>query len=118
MSQPGTAEEVKNPLPSCHQAEGVDLRGRREWNWVSASGSRLSPSLPTSPSQVILNTRYQALEPDGQTNDDMVEGPSILKRSPRAHQPISHIITTSVMKNKGDVVTAESFLRETEGLIF
>lgn len=97
---------MKNPLPSCHHAEGGDLRDRREWNQISALGSRLSPSLPTSPSQVLLNTRYETLKLDGQANHDMVKGPSISKRSPRAHEPISHIITTSDKKNKGDVVTA------------
>lgn len=67
----------------------------------SSGGSELtSPSLPTPSSQVCFHNRNEALELDGQANDDEDEGLSRLEGSPKARQPTPRITTTSVMKKK------------------
>lgn len=52
--QTATTQDTKDPLPSCHQADGGYLRDREKWTQGSAQGRRQILSPPTSPSQVLL----------------------------------------------------------------
>lgn len=47
---------------------------------------------------------YEAQELDGQVDDDVDEGPSRLKESPRASQPALYILTTSIVTKRGVVI--------------
>jgi len=74
--QEAAPREAENPLPSCHQAEGGDLRDRGEWKRVPAQGGKQIPSWPPSPAQLPLSNRYRALVCDGPATEDVGEGPS------------------------------------------
>ena len=54
---------------------------------------------------------------NGDTNDDVDEGPSRLQGLPRASQPSPSITTTSIEKTRRVMVTGDSLLRKTEGRI-
>jgi len=112
MDAPQVAED---PLPSRHKAEGEDLRDRGEWKWVLAGGGRRIPSCPPSPPQVLLHNRYEALEPEGQANDRVDEGPRT--RLPRARQSAPRITTASTKTKRRVIVIGDSLLRRTEGPI-
>jgi len=63
--QEAAPQKEEDPLPSCHQAEGGDLRDKGGWKWIPAQGSRLISSQPPSPPQLPLGNRYGALECEG-----------------------------------------------------
>lgn len=75
---------MKDLLPH-FQAEGEDLTDRGEWKQVPVWHSRQPPLLPTSSSQVVplCTLWYEALEIDGQANDNVDHGPSTPGESPR-----------------------------------
>jgi len=50
-------------------------------------GGRQSPSLPTSRSQVPLHKRYEALDVEALSMDDMDDGPSTPEVLPRSERP-------------------------------
>ena len=51
------------------------------------SGWQTNHSLPTSPSQVPLYNRYEALDVEGQSIDDVDDGPSTPEVLPRSERP-------------------------------
>ena len=111
----GAPQEAEDPLPSCHQVEGEDLRDKGEWKQVPAWGSRRIPSQPPSLSQFPLYNRYGALELEGQVNENVSEGPS--RGLPRVSQSTPCLLTASVKKKRRVIVIGESLLRGTEGPI-
>ena len=98
-----------------HQAEGRDLRDKEEWKQVPPWGGRWTASQPTSPSQVPLHNRYEALDHEGQSNEYVDEGPSI--GLSRASQPLPCLKTASAKNKTRVIVIGTSLLRETECLI-
>jgi len=93
-------QEAEDPLPSCHQAQGGDLRDRWQWKKVPTQGSMQIRSWPLSPPQLSLHNRYGALECEGQANEDVGEGPS--RGLPRASQSAPCIMISPVNKKKED----------------
>ena len=85
----GTAAATsKNPRSrgSCippNRTEGSSSKEESEWRQVHARGGKRTPSLPTWPSQVPLYNRYEALEVEGQSMEDVDDGPSIAEVLPR-----------------------------------
>jgi len=51
------SQEAEDPLPSCHRAQGGDLRDRGEWKRVPARGGRRILSQPPSPPQLPLSNK-------------------------------------------------------------
>ena len=72
---------------------------------------------PTSPSQVPLYHRYEALDVEGQSMDDVDDGPSTPEVLPRSERPTTRSITTSTRKKRQIIVIDDSLLRGTEGPI-
>lgn len=103
---------MKDPLPSHHQGVGGDLRDGGKGGKEAGFCIRQIPSLFTSPSQVPLHNRYEALEVGRQANSDVEEGPTRLEGSSKASQPIPCITETSIKKKKaivtGDIATLPS----------
>ncbi|KFQ60646.1 hypothetical protein N334_01172, partial [Pelecanus crispus] len=108
---------VEDPLPSCQQAEGGDLRDGGEWKQVPAQGGRQIPSWPPSPSQLPLHNRYGALEVEGQASGEGGEGEGPARGLPRANQSAPQITTALVKKKRRVIVVGDSLLWETEGPI-
>lgn len=77
-----------------HKAEGNILKEMNVWKQVHARGGR-DPRLRmphlSSPFQVPLYNRYEVLDVEGQTMDDMGNGPSTLEIFPRSERPNSCI---------------------------
>lgn len=71
------------------------------------------PHLPRCP----YNNRYEALELDGQVNDDVDEGLSTLEGSLRESQPILCNMTTLITKEIG-VVIGDSLPKGTKGPVY
>jgi len=113
--QEAASREAEDPLPSCYQAESRDLRDRVEWKWIPARGDRRIPSQPPSPPQLPLSNRYGALECEGQTNEDVGEGPS--RGLPRTSQSAPCVMTAPAKKKRRVVVIGDSLLKGTEGPI-
>lgn len=86
MDPPSTSQEGMHSLPSHHQAEEGHLREEGEWKQVSAWGDRQIHSQSTSPSQVPLYNRYEALESYNQGYEEMDEGSSGLEDLYKAGQ--------------------------------
>ncbi|KGL90143.1 hypothetical protein N301_00086, partial [Charadrius vociferus] len=107
--------EVDDPLPSCHQAEGGDLRDKGEWRQVPPWRGKQNPSRPPSPSQLPLCNRYGALEIEGQMTEDGEDDPS--SESPRAIHSPPHLRISSTKKERRVIVVGDSLLRGTEGTI-
>ena len=118
LSSPGSSQqmeapqeapqEAENPLPSCHQAEGGNLRDDGEWKHVPAQGGRQIPSWPPLSSQLHLHNRYRALKLEGQAKEDVGEG--ISRGLPRESRSAPHIMTTSVKKKRRVIVVGNSLL--------
>jgi len=108
-------QEAEDLLPSCHQAERGDLRGRKEWRQVPAQGSRRIPSWPPSTAQLPLSNRYGALECEGQANEDVGESPS--RGLPRMSQSAPHIMTAPVKKKRRVIVIGDFVQNGTVGPI-
>ncbi|KAK4823952.1 hypothetical protein QYF61_008338 [Mycteria americana] len=100
-----------------HRAEGSSLKEESERRRVHARGGRQRPSLPTSPPQVPLYSRYEALEVEGQSMEDGDDSPSKPEVSPRSEECTSRINTTSTRKRRRVIVVGDSLLRGTEGPI-
>ncbi|KAK4816772.1 hypothetical protein QYF61_022770 [Mycteria americana] len=98
-------------------AEGSSSKEESEWRRVHARGGRRSPSLPTSPPQVPLYNRDEALEVEGQAMEDGDDSPSTPEVSPRSEERTSRINTTSRRKRRRVIVVGDSILRGTEGPI-
>jgi len=94
------APREADPLPSPRRAGGEDLRDSGQWKRVPAWGGRRIPSRPASPPQVPLHNGHEALEPEGQSNDEADEGPRTGLR--RARQSAPCIMTASAEKKKGN----------------
>lgn len=96
------------------------MGGKGEKKQVSAQSIRQIPSLFTSPSQVPLHNRYEALELGRQANSNVEEGPTRLEGSSKASQPIPCITETSIKKKRllSQGTLPHSLLRRTEGPIF
>ena len=109
---PEKTQDQEDPVSSAHQAESSNLKEGGEWRQVHARGSRQTHPLPTSPSQVPLYNRYEALDVEGQS---MGDGPSAPEVLPRSERPILHIMTTSMRRKKRVIVVGDSLLRGTEG---
>ncbi|KAK4813363.1 hypothetical protein QYF61_003562 [Mycteria americana] len=98
-------------------AEGSSSKEESEWRRVHAHGGRRTPSLPTSPPQVPLYNRYEALEVEGQEmeyGDDSLSTPEV---SPRSEERTSCINTTSTRKRRRVIVVGDPLLKGTEGPI-
>ncbi|GAB0209336.1 hypothetical protein GRJ2_003399300 [Grus japonensis] len=95
---PDKTQDQGDPVSFPCQDEGSSLKERSEWRQIHARGSRQTSSLPTSPSQVPLYNRYEALAVEGQLMDDVDDGPSTPEMSPRSERPTPHIMTTSTRK--------------------
>ena len=75
---------------------------------------RIKPSLPISPSQVLLHNRFDALELEGQVSEGTVEGPLRrlwARRSTPCHK------TASTKKERRVIVIGISLLRRMKILI-
>ncbi|KAK4830595.1 hypothetical protein QYF61_012021 [Mycteria americana] len=100
----GEVIKKTEPGSSLRNAEGSSLKERSEWRQVYAQGNRRPLSLPTSPSQLPLYNRYEALDVEGQSKDDVDDSPSTPEVLPRSERPTSHITTTSMRKKRWVVV--------------
>jgi len=60
---------------SPHQETGRDLKGNIEWKQVCNQGSKRTLSLPTTPPQVPLHNRYEALAVDDWSVEDVNVNP-------------------------------------------
>ena len=107
-------QDQGDPVFSPRQAEGSSLKERSEWRQAHAQGGR-TPSLPTSPSRVPLYDRYEALDVEGQSMDDVDDGPSPPEVLPRSERPSPCITTTSTRKKRWVIVVGDSLLRGAEG---
>jgi len=67
---------------------------------VHLQGGRQTTSLPTSPSQVPLYNRYEALDVEGQSMDEVDDGLSTLEVLPRSEVPIPCITTSCTRKKR------------------
>lgn len=97
---------IKGSPTLSNQVEEGDFRDRGEWKHVTDQGCSQIPCLPTSPSQMLLFNRYEALEQDGQANDSMDEYPSKLEGSSKSSQLAPYITTAN--KKKREVVVLRS----------
>lgn len=61
--------------------------------------------------------KSEALEPEGQTTDEVGEGPSEIVRPPKTIPPVPCINISSVNRKSSVVVIGDSFLRGAEVLI-
>ena len=100
-----------------HRAEGSSSKEKSEWRRVHACGGRRRPSLSTSPPQVPLYNRYEALEGEGQSMEDGDDSLSTPEVSPRSEECTSRINTTSTRKKRQVIAVGDSLLRGTEGPI-
>lgn len=64
-------QEAEDPLTSCHQAEGGDLKDTGEKKQVPAYGGRQIPSQLPAPSHLPLHNRYGAPELEGQATEEV-----------------------------------------------
>uniref|UniRef100_A0A8B9TZX8 SGNH hydrolase-type esterase domain-containing protein n=1 Tax=Anas zonorhyncha TaxID=75864 RepID=A0A8B9TZX8_9AVES len=104
------------PLPCRRQAEGGDLGVEEEWKQVPARHRRRCPPLPTPPSQVPLQNRFEALENERSTaTEEEVE--SVPRRIPRVRRSTPRIRTASTKNERRVIVVGDSVLRGTEGPI-
>jgi len=108
-------QEAEDTLLSFPQAEGGDLRDTGGWKWLPARGGRRIPSWPPSSPQLPLSNRYGALECEGPATEDVGEGPS--EGLPRTSLSAPHIMTVPVKKKRRAIVTSNSLLKGTKGLI-
>ncbi|KFQ34587.1 hypothetical protein N331_07827, partial [Merops nubicus] len=108
-------QEVEEPLPSCHQAEGGVIRDKGEWREAPPQRGRRKPSQPPSPSHLTLYNRYGPLELEGQPNEEGREDPS--GESPTACHSPPPLMTSSIKKKRTVIVVGDSILRGTEGPI-
>jgi len=105
-----TSQETEDPLLSCHQAEGEDLRdggnGNRSVLWAADEPAPSLPQLPSCPyttDKGLWNVR---------ANEGVGEGPP--RGSPRASQTAPCITTASAKKKRRVIVVDDSHLRGTE----
>ncbi|KAK4826358.1 hypothetical protein QYF61_007952 [Mycteria americana] len=84
---PERKQDQGDAVSSPHQAEDSSLKERSEWRQVHARGGRRTPSLPILPSQVFLYNRYEALDVEGQSMDDVDESPSTPEVLPGSGRP-------------------------------
>lgn len=73
---PDNTQDQADPVSSPLQTEGSSLNKRSERRQGHAQGSRRTPSLPISLSQVPLYNRYKALDMEGQSMEDVDDGQS------------------------------------------
>ncbi|KFR02209.1 hypothetical protein Y956_05133, partial [Nipponia nippon] len=109
------ASRGEAPLPSCHQAEGGDPRDGGGWMQIPAQRSRRILSRPTSPPQVPLHNRYEALELEGQEDEDTDSDPS--KGMTGGNQSAPRIKPATGKKKRRVIVIGNSLRRGTEGPI-
>jgi len=109
-----TSQETEDPLLSCHQAEGGDLRdggnGNRSVLWAEDEPAPSLPQLPSCPYTTdmgLWNVR---------ANEDAGEGPS--RALPRASQTAPCITTASAKKKRRVIVVDDSHLRGTDVPIY
>lgn len=115
---PEKKQDQRDPVSSPCQAEGSSLKERSEQKQVRAQGGRQTPSLPTSPySQVPLYNRFEGLDVEGQSMDDVDDGPPTPEVLPRSERPTPCITTNSMRKKRRVIVVGDSLLRGTEGPI-
>ncbi|GAB0208322.1 hypothetical protein GRJ2_003297900 [Grus japonensis] len=95
---PDKTQDEGDPISSPCQDEGRSLKGRSEWKQVHTWSGRRTSSLPTSPSQVPLYNRYEALAVEGQSKEDMDDSRATPEVSPRPEKPTPHIVTTPTKK--------------------
>ncbi|XP_009470361.1 PREDICTED: death-associated protein 1 [Nipponia nippon] len=95
--QTEASSEGEVPLPLYSQAEGGDPREGEGWTQIPARRSRRILSQPTSPLQVPLHNRYEALEPEGQEDEDTDRDPSKGLTGGKQSAPR---ITTAIGKKK------------------
>ncbi|KGL89130.1 hypothetical protein N301_03229, partial [Charadrius vociferus] len=107
--------EVDDPLPSCHQAEGGDLRDKGEWSQIPPWRGKRNPSQPPSPSQLPLHNRYGALEIEDNATEDGEDDPT--SELPRASHSPPRLRTSSTKKGRKVIVVGDSLLKGTEGPI-
>ena len=118
--EPATAQASpvmqKTEVPSSCQAAGGDLDQGGEWRQVPIRGGRRALSLPTSPSHLPLNNRYEGLEQDN-LYDKVDKNPSQLEGAPKTRRPKHRIATSSFKKERRAIVMGGSLLKGTEGPI-
>ncbi|GAB0188521.1 pyruvate dehydrogenase protein X component, mitochondrial [Grus japonensis] len=84
---PAKNQDQGDPVSFPCQDEGSSLKERSEWRQVHTQGGRQTSSLPTLPSQVPLYNRYEALDVEGQSMDDVDDGPSTPEVLPKSEDP-------------------------------
>ena len=101
-------------LPSRRRAEGGDLGAEEKWKQVPARHRRRCPPLPTPPSQVPLQNRFEALEIERPVAEEKVE--SVPRRMPRARRSTPRLRAASTKKDRRVIVVGDSILREQRAL--
>ena len=115
---PDRTQGEGHPASSPCQAEGSSLERRSEWRQGRTwRGRQTSSSLPTSPSQVPLYNRYEALAVEGHSKEDMDDSRATPEVSARPEGPTPCIVTTSTKKQRRVLLVGDSLLRATEGPI-
>lgn len=92
-------------------------RGPERWRGMDTGpclASQAAPSLPASPPQVPLHTRFEALECKGQGCEDVGERPHRTLSQARNSSPL--LKTSSTKKERRVMVKGDSLLRDREGL--
>lgn len=113
----GKSQGQGDPVSFFGQAEGRSLKEGCELRPVRARGSWQTFLLPTSPSQIPLYNRYEALGvewPHGPC-EWRATGTEVLPRSERTTPPqLPHITPTSTRKRRWVIVVDDSLLRGTD----
>jgi len=82
---PENARDQRDPISSRHQDVGRVLKGSGEWKQVHNRGSKQTLSLPTTPPQMPLHNRCEALAVE--SVDDAGVDPSTPQELPRPEGP-------------------------------
>ncbi|KAJ7399311.1 hypothetical protein BTVI_116089 [Pitangus sulphuratus] len=88
------------------------------WKLVTANTRRKVPPPEKLASRTgTFYNRYEDMELEGQTSDELDKGPFGIEGFPKATPPVPHIMTSSVKRKRRVVVIGDSLLKEMEGLI-
>lgn len=85
-----------------------------KWKQIRALGGSQTSPLPTSPSQVPLYHRYESLDVECRSVEDVDDSPFTAEVSPRSERPTPRITTTSMGKKRWVIVVGNSLLRGPE----
>jgi len=91
---PETGCDQRDPVSFPHEDVGRVLKGNGEWKQVHNRGSKRTLSLPTTPLQVPLHNRYEALAVEDQSVDDVGVDPPTPRtcrdQKDPCHHPLPH----------------------------